>query len=284
MNVCVIIPVHNEEDFIGQTISSLLAQTQPPDQIIIVDDNSTDNSGAIIKQFEEKHQNLSYVFHESRPEHQPGGKIVNAFLKGLGAAEWNFDILCKFDADLIFPSNYIETMVNQYSNRPELGMFGGICVVEKNGSWVKERVTGSHHIRGALKSYRKGCYDDFGGLKPVFGWDTIDELLAEFNGWSYLIDDTLEVKHLKPTASRYGRNNGLSHGQVLYGMRMGKTLTVIRALIHAIRKRNFSLFSKVLKGYKRAEKRSDPYLVSEAEGEFIRTRQWRIFKKKLLRI
>src|SRR2546430_6548927 len=43
----VIIPAYNEAEFVGDTIRSLLAQTVPPDQIILVDDGSTDNTGDV---------------------------------------------------------------------------------------------------------------------------------------------------------------------------------------------------------------------------------------------
>src|SRR5438477_11740663 len=45
MGLTVIIAAYNEAEFVGGTIRSLLAQTVPPDQIILVDDGSTDGTG-----------------------------------------------------------------------------------------------------------------------------------------------------------------------------------------------------------------------------------------------
>ena len=45
MGLTVIIPAYNEAEFVGDTIRSLLAQTVPPGQIILVDDGSTDGTG-----------------------------------------------------------------------------------------------------------------------------------------------------------------------------------------------------------------------------------------------
>jgi hypothetical protein len=42
-----------------------------------------------------------------------------------------------------------------------------------------------------------------GGLKAAMGWDTVDELLSTFYGWKVVTDDTLIVKHLKPTGANY---------------------------------------------------------------------------------
>lgn len=49
--VAVIIPTFNHARFLGEAITSVLAQTRPADQIIVVDDGSTDDPGSILKQF-----------------------------------------------------------------------------------------------------------------------------------------------------------------------------------------------------------------------------------------
>jgi len=50
----IIMPCHNGEKFIGQAIESVIAQTYTEWELLIVDDNSTDNSLSIIKEFSEK--------------------------------------------------------------------------------------------------------------------------------------------------------------------------------------------------------------------------------------
>jgi hypothetical protein len=72
-------------------------------------------------------------------------------------------------------------------------MIAGHCYIEKDGSWVLENLTGKDHIRGALKAYRKKCFQDIGKLKPAMGWDTMDELLALYYNWTFRTDDTLKT-------------------------------------------------------------------------------------------
>ena len=54
MKVSVIIPNFNRETLIGDTLSNLLAQTAPPEEIIVVDDGSTDGSVSVIRSFGSK--------------------------------------------------------------------------------------------------------------------------------------------------------------------------------------------------------------------------------------
>jgi len=51
MQLSVIIPVHNEEYYLEQALISLVSQNHPPDEIIVVDNNSTDDSVSIARKF-----------------------------------------------------------------------------------------------------------------------------------------------------------------------------------------------------------------------------------------
>lgn len=280
MNFYVIIPAHNEQDFIADTLESLINQTLPPKEIVIVNDNSTDKTRDIVTRYVNLHSWISLVNNKSSDTHLPGSKIISAFYKGFEKVDTNYDVICKFDADLIFPCNYLEQLSTHFNNNPKLGMASGFCYIKKNDDWVLENLTRKDHIRGALKTYRKACFLQIGKLKPSMGWDTVDELLAKFYGWEILTDENLKVKHLKPTAISYNKASKYLQGEAMYKLRYGFLITLISASKLAYKKKRFSLFKNYMLGFFKARKSKSEFLVTEEQGRFIRNLRWRGMIKK----
>lgn len=281
MNIYIIIPAHNEETFIAKTLQSLIEQTLLPKQIIVVNDNSSDGTQNIIDSFLEKYSFIQSIFITSEDKHTPGSKVINAFNKGLERLDDNYDILCKFDADLIFPKNYLESIALNFKKDSNCGMAGGFCYIENKSKWVLENLTNKDHIRGALKAYRKECFDQINGLKNTMGWDTIDELLAQYNGWTIKTDTSLHVKHLKPTGASYIKESRYKQGEAFYKMRYGFLLTEIASAKLALKKNSFRFYLDCIQGFKKARRNKVPYAVSEEEGTFIRNLRWKNIKNKL---
>lgn len=274
MNIYIVIPAHNEADCIGLTLESLVNQTLKPKQLVIVNDNSTDNTQAIVESFASKHPWISLVNSKSSSKHLPGSKIINAFYKGFNTLDEDYDIICKFDADLIFPEQYLECIVNHFKANSKLGMAAGFCYVNKNNNWILENLTRKDHIRGALKAYRKNCFNDIGQLKPAMGWDTVDELLAKFYNWELLTDETLHVKHLKPTGVSYNKSAKYLQGEAMYKMRYGFILNLLTALKMGIKKKSFRYFNNYIIGYCKAVFNKPKRLVTKKQGKFIRKLRW----------
>ncbi len=274
MNFYIIIPAHNEQDFIALTLESLAKQTLLPKKVVVVNDHSTDATADIVSKFSQQYSWISLVNITSSDAHLPGSKIINAFYKGLETLDEVYDVICKFDADLIFPENYLEQLSIHFKDNSQLGMASGFCYIEKNGDWILENLTRKDHIRGALKAYCKDCFLQIGGLKPSMGWDTVDELLAKFYGWNILTDETLKVKHLKPTGASYNKASKYLQGEAMYKMRYGFVITLISAMKLAYKKRSFSLFKNYMAGYFKAKNSNTEFFVTETQGKFIRQLRW----------
>ncbi|KAA1244490.1 glycosyltransferase family 2 protein [Aquimarina sp. RZ0] len=275
MKIYIVIPAHNEELSIAKTLASLVKQTVLPKKIVVVNDNSTDTTEAIVNQFSIDYDFISVVNSDSSKAHMPGSKVINAFYKGYKTLDESYDILCKFDADLIFPNKYLEQIVKHFKENKKIGMVGGFCYIKKEQQWVLENLTNKDHIRGALKAYRKACFKDIKGLKPAMGWDTIDELLAQYHHWEIKTDPSLRVQHLKPTGKTYNAKAKYKQGEAFYKMRYGIILTLIASAKLAFLKKQPRLFKNYILGFLKAKTTHQSYLVTKAEGKFIRKLRWK---------
>lgn len=110
MLVSVIIPCFNVEQFIEKCINSVLMQTYPNVEIICVDNNSTDNTLKILKDFEEKFPNRITVLQEFK-KGAPAARN-----KGLSIAKG--DWIQFLDADDELMPNKILNQVNFIVNNP----------------------------------------------------------------------------------------------------------------------------------------------------------------------
>ena len=281
MKYYLIIPTYNEEKFISLTLQSLVEQTVLPSKVVVVNDNSTDGTAAIIEEFAKKHPWISLVNKVSNAIHLPGSKVIQAFHEGEKHIDENYDILVKIDADLIFPSNYFETIINHFQSDERIGMVGGFCYIEKDGRWILENLTDKDHIRGALKAYRKATFKEIGGLKPAMGWDTVDELLCKFYNWKIVTDESLHVKHLKPTGARYDKTARYKQGEAFYTLGYGFLITAIASAKLAMMKKKPLLFIDYIKGFWKAKSERKPLLVTTKQAKFIRKYRLQKMKEKL---
>jgi glycosyltransferase involved in cell wall biosynthesis len=281
MNYYIVIPAYNEEAFIALTLQSLVEQTVLPKKVVVVNDNSTDKTVEIVTAFTKEHSFISLVNKTSSAVHLPGSKVIQAFHKGFETLDNNYDIIVKLDADLIFPSNYFETIIEHFQSDSKIGMVGGFCYIEKNGDWILENLTDKDHIRGALKAYRKETFKQIGGLKPAMGWDTVDELLAEFYNWKVVTDSSLIVKHLKPTGANYNKAARFKQGEAFYTLGYGFLITAIASAKLAMMKKKPLLFLDYLQGFWKAKSAKKTLLVNEEQATFIRKYRLQKMKNKL---
>ena len=283
MKYIVIIPAYNEASYIAKTLHSLAAQTVLPEWVLVVNDNSTDQTAALVETFTAQYPWLHLITKSSAAIHLPGSKVVQAFNYGLSLLPESitYDIIVKLDADLILPPDYFASILAAFIDNPKLGMAGGIALIEKNNHWVVENLTDKDHIRGAFKAYRKACFQQIGGLKPAMGWDTVDELLCRYYQWEILVRQDLQIKHLKPTGAQYDQTARYKQGEAFYRLHYGLLITLIASLKLASKKGKPLLFLDYIKGYFKAKAKQEPYLVTEEQGKFIRQYRWTKIKSKL---
>jgi len=280
VDISIVLPVFNEEAFLEQSLTSLVTQTYPIKELIIVDDGSTDNSVQIAESFVKKHPFINLILSSNATVHDPGQKIIHAFERGFSALRHPYDVICKFDADVIFPKNYIQALANSFLQNPELGMFGGVLQIKKSGSWIFESIAAKSHLRGPIKAYHKNCFEAIGGLRPTLGWDTLDEFLALYHGFLVETDKKLVVKHLRPTGTNYSKRLSKAKGKMFYQFGYGCVLGVLASLKWTAKERG-NPFGALL-GLFGAWLTRQPKLVSSNEAKFIRKHRWLQIRRRFI--
>ena len=280
MKLVVIIPFYNEESHLAECVNSFTIQTRRPDLLVLVDDSSTDKGSDIAKTLAATHSFIQYHRKQSDPGRIPGAKHIHAFYHGLEAVK-DFDIIGKFDADVILPPNYFEKAIKAFRNHPNLGMFSGHLYIRQQNRWIYEAVADKNHIRGPIKLYRKECFKSINGLIPALGWDSVDTLLAEANGFELQTDAALNVKHLRPTSNDYTnldyfKRRGASYHLLGYDL----TISLLSALKLALKKKSLSIFIALLQGYFKS-RGNDQRLVSDASAKAICKVRYRKMARKL---
>lgn len=274
MWISIVIPAHNEAAYLKDCLDSFVGQTHLPNEVIVVDDNSSDDTLAIAQNFAQEFPWIKVLQRMSADEHIPGKKVVDTFNFGLQHTA-EFDIIGKFDADIILPPHYFESMVNLFQANWKLGMCSGLLFVQKGRDWVYENIADKTHIRGPIKLYHKACFNRIGGLRPGVGWDTVDTLLAKYHGFDTQTVPELKVKHLRPTGHRYSSKNYQAKGIALYKMRYGIVLTKVAALKMALLAKSPRLYFQTIFGFLKAWFQQSAFYVSKEEGKFIRSYRWK---------
>lgn len=276
----IIIPAHNEEEYIADTLNSLVNQQFLPKKILIVDDHSSDKTPTIVLRFCEQYDFIDLLQIESSDAHIPGAKVVQAFNHGLQSLGEDYDVICKFDADIVFPLDYLKVLKKTFVENPRVGMAGGLCYIQEDGKWIYEPIADKSHLRGPIKAYRKECFKQIGGLTPVLGWDTLDQLSALYHDWKVKILPNLKVKHLRPTGQSYDKKANVQKGEVFYRLRYGMMISLIASAKAAWSKKEFGLFRESIGGYLNAKKKNQSFLIDAEQGQWTRKYRWkRMFKK-----
>ena len=302
MKFLIVIPAHNEEENILPCLESLKNQTFQDFKCVIVNDGSTDKTQQIVENFINSVtlsgvEALSFkVLNLEKSEHQPGAKVVRTFNKGLETENLeNFDVVCKFDADIIFPENYLEKINEVYEKNPKAGMVSGLVYIRssviprneeshsdflnKNKEWQFENLSSKNHVRGPIKSYRKELFLKMNGLRAVLGWDNIDVMLCKMHGFETVTIKELWVKHLRPTAYKYKSQKAEKLGEYFYNIGLNFPLAAISSAKSSLKNKSISEFFITMKSFL---KQKNPRVLSQEEIAFIRDLRWKEIKRKLM--
>jgi glycosyltransferase involved in cell wall biosynthesis len=282
----VVTPAKNEAQYISRTMASMLRQSVLPEQWIIVDDASTDDTPRLINRVSRHHAWVTLVQKDGSAERRVGLATVDAIKLALAKTDLrDFDFLCVLDADIELPPTYFAQLLAEFDRNPKLGIAAG-QVYEFNPKGQLVRMRGAPEATaGAVKCWRRRCFEDIGGLIEEPGWDGIDQYQAAFSGWTtHTFDrDGMSVLHLRQMGSSH---RGLLHGRARRGRSgyyMGShPLWILASAVFHATDSPFLLASlATLAGYFRALWRGEPKVNNPELIHFIRKKQLSILRSKL---
>lgn len=173
MTLSFIIPALNEEKYIGKCLAAIVPQLNDNDEVIVVDNGSTDQTVAIA--------------------HKYGAQVVTEKKKGIsnarntGVLHAKGDIVCFIDADGILSPNWVKltrTYLDQADVNAVVGLnvfthhkahkfllYNGYTVLAYSGVLLLKLFQGNLYLAGNNFAIRKKLFVTMGGFEPVVGED-----------------------------------------------------------------------------------------------------------------
>lgn len=168
MRTTVYIPCYNGAAYLGATLESLAAQTRPPDEVLVIDDGSRDETAAVAGSFGAK------VL-----QHHENKGLAAARNTALGASTG--DLLIGLDVDAVPDATYVERLAETFEARPDLDAACG-RLIEAHSVLLPDRWRqvhmAQHHgeeplddpriLFGSVTAVRTAAARALGGWNPQF--------------------------------------------------------------------------------------------------------------------
>lgn len=148
----VVIPLYNKEKEIVDTINSVLEQTYKADEIIVVDDGSTDNSVNIILEiFKDKIKLIQ----------QQNLGVSEARNKGISKAKNEY--ICLLDADDLWEKDFLSEIRKMIQLYPEAVFYSTAHkIIDENGNIIKNKVSFPLDFMGIIEDFPKIFSKNYG--------------------------------------------------------------------------------------------------------------------------
>ena len=139
INISVVICTYNRAAYIQDAMDSLYHQTidRKLYEIIVVNNNSIDNTIQVCEDWISKHPDASYAFYN---EHKQGA----SFARNTGAAAAKGNLLCFMDDDAIAEADYLERIIHFFEEHPDAGGLGGRIIpkyIPEEPKWMSYYVS-----------------------------------------------------------------------------------------------------------------------------------------------
>ena len=141
--VSIIITIYNNSLFLDRCLKSIINQTYPPYEIILVDDGSKDNES---KKIYLKYKNNKIKFYYFKKKNEGPSAARNFGMKKVKCG-----FVCFFDPDDLMERNFIKKKIDVFLKNKERGLFGVYSNIKFISTSKKEE---------KILKYKNGLSDD----------------------------------------------------------------------------------------------------------------------------
>ncbi len=216
--ISIIIPVYNTEKYISKCLDSILAQTYMNTEIILVDDGSTDGSGAICDAYAAKYSNIKVI-------HQKNGGVSKARNAALDVFTGEYVAFADSD-DTVHPEMIKKLYDNLIENNVEISVCDYLMIypdkeVHPNPDGILLKVTASKAIETILlgKEFQGHLCNKLFKADVLEGL-RLDEDIYVYEDMLYVIKAVLKSKNVffdsTPLCNYYMREGSAMHAVFNY--------------------------------------------------------------------
>ncbi len=255
MKISVLITTYLRPEYLKNCISSILAQSRPPDEIIVVYRAEDTVTKHLLEAMKNKGTNNFFIL----PVNEPGVIAAN----NVGMKKVTGDILLFIDDDAVAERDWIKKIESYYLSDPTVGAVGGRDIIHLQDGRIVEgyshnigrltwygKFTGGHHLQTDGVKYvdvLKGCNMSFrfSLIKPECDVNFIGDgcnyetdlcFQLKKKGYKIVFDDSIVVHHFVAPRFLPGGRDMLSHERLYFsqhnhGYVLLKNLSFFRKLI-----------------------------------------------------
>jgi len=125
MDFSIVIPLYNKAEYITKTLRSVMMQTYPRFEVLVVDDGSTDKSLEVVRSLSQEDARIKVIT-------QSNQGVSSARNTGIRAAQ--YELIALLDGDDWWDTRYLEEMVGLIQEYPSVSVYSTQCALVYQGA------------------------------------------------------------------------------------------------------------------------------------------------------
>jgi glycosyltransferase involved in cell wall biosynthesis len=280
-SITVAVPAYQAERFIAETLKSILAQTHPPDEVIVVDDGSTDGTAQELERFSER----------IRVIRQPNGGCAAAFNAAFRQASCDFVAEC--GADDIWEPHKLERQVEALTKHPQVdivfsaarvfgsaqGCWGMPTNEDANVGILDPRRLGrtmyrSNPVCPSTLLIRRGLYEQLGPFAEDIATEDYEYWMRALSrGAVFYYDPEMLVRYRRHDANASSNHLAMAQTDLLVH-RLYADLAASRSLVRKVLARDYFVLGRLLRDEERIREARATFATSLRHRPTLRALAW----------